>query len=127
MKSLTVSELRVMVDVDDLRKVRHFYLDLLGVTERTLDDPEDGIAMFELGEGRVIEFFEESTKERPTVELSLEVEDVTALWKKLEGAATIVFPLRHNSWGDTSFAVKDPAGCTLTFFTRDEKREFPSS
>ena len=119
MKPLNVSELRVMVDVDNLREVRHFYLNLLGVTERTLDEPEENIAMFELGEGRVIEFFEEASKERPPVELSLEVEDVATLWKKLEGAATVVFPLRHNIWGDTSFAIKDPAGCTLTFFTRD--------
>ncbi|MSR84956.1 VOC family protein [Candidatus Uhrbacteria bacterium] len=117
---MLISELRVMVDVKDLSAVRKFYQNILGFQERVLPDAEEEIAMFELGEGRVIEFFAEQEIQRSQkLELSLEVPDVRVLWERLQEQVTVVFPLRHNEWGDTSFAIKDPAGCTLIFFTRD--------
>ncbi len=117
--SLQVQEIRVMVDVDNLQPIRSFYTELLGIEERQINGDSDGIAMFELGPGRVIEFFEESQKHRSPVELSLEISDVRSLWERVQIKALVVFPLRHNEWGDTSFCIQDPAGCTLIFFTRD--------
>ena len=117
-----VKELRVMVDVVDLSAIRAFYQDVLEIPEVFAPQAEEGLAMFELGPGRIIEFFEEK-KPNPgqDVELSLEIDHVAALWEKIQNRheIQIVFPLRHNAWGDTSFAIRDPAGCVLVFFTKD--------
>ncbi len=70
--SLTIKELRVMVDTDNLEAVRAFYRELLDVPELSRTQQDKELAM-------------------------------------------IVFPLRHNDWGDTSFALREPAGCVLVF------------
>jgi catechol 2,3-dioxygenase-like lactoylglutathione lyase family enzyme len=114
-----ISEIRVMVDVPDLRPVRDFYTHVLGFPERRHKDIPDWIAMIELGPGRVIEFFQEAHPRRPPAELSLQVADARVLWESIREKAKVDFPLRHNEWGDTSFGIIDPAGCRLTFFTPD--------
>ena len=114
-----VKEIRVMTDVRDLASVRAFYTGLLGFAERRHENIPDWIAMFELGPGRVIEFFQEEQPKRPPVEISLEVADVRRLWERIREQAPIAFPLRHNDWGDTSFGLTDPVGGILVFFTPD--------
>ncbi|PIR03985.1 MAG: hypothetical protein COV59_02260 [Candidatus Magasanikbacteria bacterium CG11_big_fil_rev_8_21_14_0_20_39_34] len=51
--------------------------------------------------------------------LSFEVKDVWKLWEKFEGQSYVVFSIRHNEWGDTSFKISDPEGLPITFFTKD--------
>ncbi len=119
---LIVKELRIMVDTDQLEVVRAFYQEVLDIPELPSTQNDQELAMFELGPGRIVEFFQEA-KPNPAqdVELSLEIDDVKALWEGLQTRTDveIVFPLRHNDWGDTSFALRDPAGCVLVFFTKD--------
>lgn len=111
-----------MVDTDNLEAVRVFYRELLDVPELPTTQQDQELAMFELGPGRVVEFFQEE-KPNPSqdIELSLQIDDVQALWDRMQGRidVEIVFQLRQNDWGDTSFALRDPAGCVLVFFTKD--------
>lgn len=50
--------------------------------------------------------------------LSLEVPDVRELWMQLKDQAPVIFDLRDNDWGDTSFCIADPEGFEVTFFTK---------
>jgi uncharacterized glyoxalase superfamily protein PhnB len=51
--------------------------------------------------------------------LSLEVPDVQKLWGELKDKVSVGHPLRHNTWGDTSFQIIDPEGIKISFFTKD--------
>ena len=117
----TVREMRIMIDTNHFRECVHFYKTILGYPERAVGEPD--IAMFDVGPHCVIELFEEEIPRRAQgASLSLEVSDVKALWDSLHDQADVVFPLRHNSWGDTSFAVLDPAGTKLIFYTPDTEK-----
>ena len=114
-----VQELRVMSYVSDLVPLKEFYETVLGYRPRRLGKDSEDIFMVEHGPGRVLEYFQQDQALASTLKLSLQIEDVHALWRELEYQVSVVFPLRHNDWGDTSFAVQDPVGTTLIFFTRD--------
>lgn len=53
--------------------------------------------------------------------LSLEVPNVRELWASLKNTASVVFELRDNSWGDSSFCIADPEGFEMTFFQKHEQ------
>ncbi len=74
--------------------------------------------MFDTGSG-IIELLWSQGEANPSSQgtVSLKVQDVWSLWKSLQDKATVVFPLRHNPWGDDSFCIADPAGFKLVFFT----------
>jgi uncharacterized glyoxalase superfamily protein PhnB len=55
---------------------------------------------------------------REGCDLSLEVENVWALWEHFQSSDVIEFTLRDTDWGDTSFCISDPEGFKITFFTR---------
>lgn len=67
----------------------------------------------------ILEFIErEEAKPLPeTILISLKVPNVWKLWDNFQHIETIDFSLRNNSWGDTSFCIKDPEGLSLVFFT----------
>jgi uncharacterized glyoxalase superfamily protein PhnB len=73
-----------------------------------------GAAIFELIEDPKTEVPNGSSR------ISISVPDVWALFKHIEKKVTIDFPPRHNSWGDTSFGIKDPDGFPITLFTPDK-------
>ena len=50
-----------------------------------------------------------------TDELSLAVEDVQALWERVQGKAEVVHPLEKTPWGTYRFVIKDPDGHLLAF------------
>ena len=50
--------------------------------------------------------------------VSLEVKDVHKLWDNIKDKANIIFKIRNNEWGDTSFGISDPDGYQITFFTK---------
>ena len=72
--------------------------------------------MFKAGQG-IIELLNEGRQKK--VEgggISLEVKDVWKLFKRIK--AKVVFSMRNNDWGDSSFCIRDPSGLEITFFTK---------
>lgn len=117
---IKVSEFRLKLYPEDFYKVRDFYEKTLGfeVINQWDRGEESRGAMFAVGT-TVLELLS-SKNHQPVsgVDISLEVEDVRALWEQWQGSDSVVFELRDNSWGDTSFCISDPEGFQLTFFTR---------
>lgn len=120
---MKVTELRVKLYPEDFATSKQFYKDILGfeiAREWDRGQTDKGV-MFNTGSG-VIELLSKGEKENVKgCSLSLEVENVKALWEKLKDNATVVFALRDNSWGDTSFCIADPGNFELTFFTKTSK------
>ena len=77
--------------------------------------------MFDTGSG-TLELLHERHAEPHTTscDVSLTVPDVWTLWEELRNNVSVVFSLRDNAWGDSSFCIADPGGFRLTFFTVTE-------
>jgi uncharacterized glyoxalase superfamily protein PhnB len=120
---MQVTEFRLKLYPKDFLKVREFYEKTLGfavIGEWDRDEQDQGV-MFQVGTS-VLELLSPEKEFRPITGtgLSLEVLDVRELWAHLKDKAPVVFELRDNSWGDTSFCVTDPEGFELTFFEKDK-------
>ena len=113
------SELRVKLYVKDFYKMRRFYKNFLGypIAAEWAEKNSKGM-MFNAGSA-VIELLWEPGKYNPVknCRLSLKIKDVWKLWKKVKDHGDIVFHIRDNPWGDTSFAINDPEGFEITFFS----------
>ena len=72
---------------------------------------DTGAAVFELLHDSV------AKPHNPSCDVSLRVSDVQSLWNELKDRSEVIFGLRDNSWGDTSFCIADPGGFRLTFFS----------
>lgn len=116
-----VQEFRLKLYVKDFDKSKEFYQDLLGypVVNGWDRGEKDRGVMFNTGSA-IIELLtpEDGYVPLQGTGISLEVPDVKALWDAIKAHATVVFEIRNNSWGDTSFAIKDPDGYKITFFTK---------
>ncbi len=116
-----VKEFRLKLYVKDFGESKSFYQDFLGypvIKEWDRGEQDKGL-MFDTGT-TVLEVLtpEDGYRSLQGVDVSLEVEDVWKLWGKVKDYKNVVFELRDNDWGDTSFKIKDPDGFGLTFFTR---------
>ena len=113
--------LRIKLYVRDFDQRREFYESRLRwpVFKEWGDRGDRGV-MYDTGAG-IIELLECASADSHdgNSDVSIEVVDVEVVWAEFEGCASVVFPLRHNSWGDRSFCVRDPGGFHLTFFTKD--------
>jgi catechol 2,3-dioxygenase-like lactoylglutathione lyase family enzyme len=119
-----VTEFRLKLYPQDFTKVRAFYEQILGFEvagEWDRGESDRGV-MFHVGPA-ILELLspEEGYKSIQGVDLSLEVPDVHSLWNGLQAKAKIIFELRDNAWGDTSFCIADPEGFKLTFFSKTEE------
>ncbi len=119
-----VSEFRFKIYPNDFAQSRNFYENVLKypvVNEWSRGEQDKGV-MFDTGSA-IIELLspEKDYQSIQGVTLSLEVQDVNALWEYLKNRVPIIFSLRHNAWGDSSFCIHDPEGLQLTFFTKNEK------
>ena len=118
-----VVEFRLMVRVQQFDAVRDFYRNVLhySVVSGWNRGPDDRGVLLDTGAGFIELMAAASELELPDnrCEISLGVADVWQLWDRIKDSAPIVFALRHNSWGDTSFCIDDPGALRLTFFTRD--------
>ncbi len=117
------TEFRLKLYPRDFSLVKSFYQDILRfpVVEEWDNGASDRGVMFDTGSA-IIELLSRNQK-AATVSgcaLSLAVDDVHKLWGKFKDAPYIVHPLRDNSWGDTSFAIHDPEGFQITFFTKNQ-------
>lgn len=116
-------QFRLMLYPKDFAATRTFYentLNLPVINQWDRGEDDKGV-MFQVGPA----LLELMTPEKEYVPIagsgvSLMVADVEALWQQLESVVDVVYPLRHNAWGDTSFCVRDPEGFELTFFSVDE-------
>lgn len=120
---MQVTEFRLKLYPKDFLRVREFYEKTLGfeVVGNWDRGSHDQGVMFQVGES-TLELLSPEKEHQPIsgVGVSLAVPDVTSLWAELQNSATVIFALRHNSWGDTSFCIADPEGFELTFFEKDK-------
>ena len=109
------NEFRFIRLVRDLAIHRAFY-------EKVFEWPVvtewDSGVMFDTG-AAVFELIQDPQAEKPnaSTRISISVPDVWLLFENLKDKVTIVFPIRDNSWGDTSFRISDPDGFYITLFT----------
>ena len=116
-----VTDFRLKLYPNDFSKVRKFYEEDLGfkvTNEWDRGDSEKGI-MFQVG-GATLELLspKEGYEAIVGADVSWEVPNIKDLWSKWKGKSNVVFELRNNSWGDTSFCISDPEGFKITFFTK---------
>lgn len=116
-KETRVSEFRFILLVRDLQRQRTFYERVFGWP--VVEDFGSGV-MYDTGAARfeLIEQEEEVDVPQGASRVAIEVRDVWTLFRRLRADVDIVFPLRDNAWGDTSFRIRDPEGFSLTLFTR---------
>ncbi|HMH70146.1 MAG TPA: VOC family protein [Candidatus Saccharimonadales bacterium] len=120
MSQTIVSEFRLKLYPKDFVAMRKFYEETLGfivLNEWDRGETDRGV-MFQVGSA-VLEVLTPENAYQPIAGsgLSLEVPDVHELWTHLKDEVPVIFELRDNSWGDTSFCIADPEGFELTFFT----------
>jgi uncharacterized glyoxalase superfamily protein PhnB len=126
MSQTIVSEFRLKLYPKDFSAMRKFYAETLGfpvLNEWDRGKTDQGV-MFQVGSA-VLEILTPESTHQPIVGsgLSLGVPDVRELWTRLKDQAVIIFELRDNSWGDTSFCTADPEGFEITFFTKTNNLE----
>ena len=111
----TVTEFRLKLFVSDFAKRRRFYEET--IRWPILEEWDRGV-MYDTG-AAVVELLEQLNAEvhNTSCDVSLRVFDVESLWNDLKDRTEVVFALRQNPWGDTSFCIADPGGFRLTFFT----------
>jgi catechol 2,3-dioxygenase-like lactoylglutathione lyase family enzyme len=119
---ITVTEVRLKLYPVDFGRARDFYEHFLGfpmVHEWDTDKDDQGV-MFRVGPVILELLAAKSSEPIQGVDVSLEIADVRKLWDKLKSYPKISHALRDNSWGDTSFALLDPEGFRITFFTKND-------
>lgn len=119
---MDITEFRLKLYPKDFQTVRNFYettLNLPVVNEWDRGEGDKGV-MFQVGPA-ILELLTPEASYAPIqgTDLSLAVPNVQVLWEQLKDKAPVLFPLRHNKWGDMSFCIADPEGFALTFFTKD--------
>lgn len=116
-------EFRLMLYPKNLKLLREFYEKTLGckVTHEWNNGKNDQGIMFAVG-NTTLELISPEDEYTPVTgcELSIEVDDVWKVWKRFEGKGNVIFGIRKNEWGDTSFCITDPENLKITFFTRHE-------
>ena len=115
-----VSEFRLKLYPKNFDLTKSFYQNILSfpiITEWNEADDDCGV-MFDTGAGIIELLTPEEYIPVAACSISLAVKDVWTLWSKLKDITPIVHALRDNAWGDISFAIKDPEGFAITFFTK---------
>ena len=117
-----IQEFRLKLYPQDINRSRDFYENFLGLkVVREWDRGSDDQGVMFLVGTTILELLSPESEYRKLqgFGLSLEVQDAINLWGKMKDSSTVIFELRHNAWGDTSFCISDPEGVDITFFTRD--------
>lgn len=121
-KLTKVGEFRLKLYPRNFARVRHFYEKILKfpVIQQWDRGEYDRGVMFDTG-GAIIELLSLQKKYQPVAGcgLSLKVSDVWQLWKKFRNSDNVIFGIRDNAWGDTSFKIIDPEGFEICFFTKN--------
>lgn len=110
---MTVRKIVPNIHTDAPGQVKDFYEGLLGMhlamdmgwitTFTAADDPKQQVSFASEGGGGT-----------PVPAISVEVDDVTALYQRMvDAGAEITYPLTKEPWGVRRFFVRDPAGTLL--------------
>lgn len=116
----------MLVGTTDYAGSSLFYGELLGFpVAETWDDPDGRGTLFQATDGAVIELVEDSPHhpfEQPRgVTVAIEVADVDGLHARVAAAGiTPTEPIGDRPWGHRNFAIRDPNGLALVFFTAVE-------
>lgn len=115
--STRVNEFRFLLIVKDLTVERSFYDELF--RWRVIYEWSGGV-MYDTG-AATFELIHDESAPAPngSSRIALSVPDVWTLYDEIRSRVELAFGLRHNSWGDTSFRIYDPAGFAVTLFTPD--------
>ncbi len=110
-----VREFRCILLVRNLAPQRSFYEE---VFDWPIINDWGGGVLYNTGPA-TFELIEDSKADKPnsSCRIAISVPDVWSLFERLKDQVNIVFPLRNNSWGDTSFRISDPDGFPITLFT----------
>lgn len=113
--STLVKEFRCIRLVRDLPALRSFYDEIF---DWPITNQWDAGVMYDTG-AATFELIQDGEADKPNEasHIAISIPDVRSLFEKIKDKVTIVFPLRDNSWGDTSFQIQDPDGFTITLFT----------
>ena len=115
-----VQVFRFEMDVKNFDKMKEFYENTLQfriIRSWNRGEKDKGL-IFDTENGEIeISKYRGKYKPVQNCKISLLVKDVWKLWRKLKDHKNIVFALRDNSWGDTSFCIRDPGGLHISFFT----------
>ena len=127
MSSRPAAQVTPNILVDDVEKMRGFYLEKLGFEHMMGIVGKDGRldfcivtragAMVMLS--RPLERTEGAAEKQATrraLELYIEVRDVDAYHDEVRGKVKVSEPLKTQWWGDRNFGVDDPYGYRLWFF-----------
>jgi len=113
-----VSEFRLKLYPQNYKECLRFYRDVLYFPIIQQWDRKDSKGvMFDTGAAIIELLWDGSSVKAKGVDISVQVKDVWTLASKLKGKVKVIHPLRDNAWGDTSYAIQDPAGFEITFFT----------
>jgi|SRR6185437_9330170 len=119
--AVDIREFRLKLYPNDFYKVRRFYENDLGlqVTNEWDRGENDRGVMLKAG-NTTLELLSPEDDYRPIMgaDVSWETPNVHELWGQWKDKPNVVFELRENSWGDTSFCISDPENFKITFFTK---------
>ena len=130
---MTVSQLRLVLETDDLDAALAFYRDVVGLTEREAYSEEDGArvhilevpsATLELANPQQVRFIDRvevgSAVAHPyplTVRIAFEVPDAAAAAEDWQaGGATPVAPATETPWRSLNARMEAPGGMQVTAF-----------
>jgi catechol 2,3-dioxygenase-like lactoylglutathione lyase family enzyme len=130
---MTASQLRLVLEVDDLDAVLTFYRDVLGLHERGSYQGEGGArvailevptATLELANREQVAMIDRVEVGRPvahgvplTVRVAFEVDDAAATTDRLTaGGAELVAPPTRTPWNSLNARLEAPGGAQLTVF-----------
>ena len=123
-----VSELRLVVTVDDYDQALRFYRDVLGLHEQATYESgggrltvlEAGRATFEIAERRYAEYIDEvevGTRVAGHLRVCFEVDDTRAATDDLvDAGARLIAPPTVTPWDTLNSRLEAPAGLQLTLF-----------
>jgi lactoylglutathione lyase len=125
----TVSELRLVVTVDDYDAALAFYRDALGLEEQAAYDAPNGGRVTLLGAGRAtveiadaaqadyIDEVEVGRRVAGKIRVAFEVSNATGVARKLESAgAEVIAPPTRTPWDSLNARLTSPDGLQLTLF-----------
>ena len=119
MSSLFNNELRIVIFSDRFQESCVFYEQLLGLEVVSAWDHGAGQlgVVYAIG-GVFLEILQGPTVSPPSMfYLYSKVADVDALWHSLKDRAEIVAEIQNQPWRHRNFAIQDPNGYVIKFFS----------
>lgn len=124
-----VSQLRLVVEVEDFEEVVAFYRDTLGLTEEFFVESEGGALVMALQAGRatleivnpaqrrLIDELEVGREVSREIRVAFEVSDaVSATEQLVEGGAELIAPPTRTPWESLNSRLEAPGGLQITLF-----------